>query len=171
MNDAVWICCPRTAGGQRRGHLCFHWQTDLWHHVFVLTFTLCFTVFLLLWSWTSLKVIKRVCVSVCFRPPRDLDSKACVTIGEKVILFHLCTFPNPIQGLYFFLLHNSSLFTFFPSAGVFLVHRGRLSKGCVRCKERPAEHYGRIEHFWLWGDWNVFYCPSGSKNIYFKLIK
>lgn len=34
---------------------------------------------------TSLYVIKSL--SVCFRPPRDLDSKACVTIGEKVLLF------------------------------------------------------------------------------------
>lgn len=37
---------------------------------------------------------------VCFRPPRDLDSKACVTIGEKVLSpGRLCPTLNPIQGL------------------------------------------------------------------------
>lgn len=29
---------------------------------------------------------------MCFRPPRDLDSKACVTIGEKVISFFISFF-------------------------------------------------------------------------------
>lgn len=88
----------------------FHWQTDL--HTASLKSDL-----------TSLNVIK--CLSVCFRPPRDLDSKACVTIGEKVILFHwlifasgriyfhLCTFAIPIQAFnMLFLLTLNSYITF-----------------------------------------------------------
>lgn len=54
---------------------------------------------------------------VCFRPPRDLDSKACVTIGEKV---PSPTFPAPppfiqshsrFKPVFSALLCNFSLFT------------------------------------------------------------
>lgn len=105
----------------------FPWQTDLYHHVRPAVSSW-FTVF----ASSQVKSNQFICnrsVSVCFRPPRDLDSKACVTIGEKVILFlwtHFWIGTYLLSSLpfsqipfkvyiYFFsylgLLHNSSLFT------------------------------------------------------------
>lgn len=68
------------------------------------------------------------CLSVCFRPPRDLDSKACVTIGEKVIWF---LFPGCASFL--ILLTNGP---------VFPEPHWRFGKGTVRLKERPCGESG-----------------------------
>lgn len=45
-------------------------------------------------------------IFVCFRPPRDLDSKACVTIGEKVPSPAPPPPFSPIQGLNLFSLRS-----------------------------------------------------------------
>lgn len=73
---------------------------------------------------------------VCFRPPRDLDSKACVTIGEKVHLISLKVYPPSPYPLPFFYISIIS-------------KQQRLSKGFVSHKGYLSEHYSHLEAFWL----------------------
>lgn len=125
---------------------------------------------------------------MCFRPPRDLDSKACVTIGEKVtsfsltpyldrnlFMFYLCT-PFKTQSCFVALCFSVPSL----SLDYYITAECLLSWRCVfglvtshdlpthSCRERLTEHYIPIKHFWLWGEWNAFIALQAVKIFILK---